>query len=132
MPARLFRSDPEGARATALAATLRSLNSVLAEPIEDCLALDADDRPCLEVRSPVDLEEDIALPGGHIFHRDLQWPWLEDDNARTPAERWGVATAHDRVLLCGAGARRGGGVSGIPGRSAAMALLEAGPKGDGS
>ena len=125
MPARLFRSDPDGARAAALAATLGSLNSVLAEPIEDCLALDTDGRPCLDVRSPVDLEDDIALPGGHIFHRDLQWPWLEDEAANTPAERWGVATAHDRVLLCGAGARRGGGVSGIPGRSAAMAVLEA-------
>ena len=124
MPARLFRDDPEGARAAALASTLRSLNSVLAEPIEDCLARDSDGQPCLEARSPVDLEDDVALPGGHIFHRDLQWPWLEDD-AQSPAQRWGVATADDRVLLCGAGARRGGGVSGIPGRSAAMALLEA-------
>ncbi len=127
MPARLFRDDPEGARAAALASTLGSLNSVLAEPIEDCLARDADGRPCLEARSPVDLEDDIALPGGHIFHRDLQWPWLEEE-AHSPAERWGVATADDRVLLCGAGARRGGGVSGIPGRSAAMALLEEAPR----
>ena len=36
---------------------------------------------------------------------------------------WGVETAHRRILLCGAGARRGGGVSGIPGRNAAMAVL---------
>jgi len=127
MPARLFRDDPEGARTAALASTLRSLNSVLAEPIEDCLARDADGRPCLETRSPVDLEDDIALPGGHIFHRDLQWPWLEEA-APSPAQRWGVATADARVLLCGAGARRGGGVSGIPGRSAAMALLESTPR----
>ena len=42
----------------------------------------------------------------------------------TPAQRWGVATDHDRVLLCGAGARRGGGVSGIAGQNAAMAALE--------
>ena len=124
MPARLFRDDPAGARAAALAATLGSLDSVLAEPVEDCLALDADGRPCIEARSPVDLENDIALPGGHIFHRDLQWPWLESGIGRTPADRWGVATAHDRVLLCGAGARRGGGVSGIPGRSAALAVLD--------
>jgi phytoene dehydrogenase-like protein len=130
MPARLFRADPEGAREAALAATLRSLNSALAEPIEDCLAPDADGRLCLEVRTPVDLEQEIGLPGGHIFHRDLQWPWLEDEEAEgaaTPAARWGVATAHQRVLLCGAGARRGGGVSGIPGRSAAMAVLESTP-----
>ena len=126
MPARLFRHDPDGAREAALEATLRSLDSVLAEPVEECLALDGDGRPCLEVRSPVDLEADVGLPGGHIFHRDLQWPWREDDDApASAAERWGVATGHDRVLLCGAGARRGGGVSGIPGRSAAMAVLDA-------
>ena len=126
MPARLFREDPDGAREAALAATLRSLDAVLAEPVEDCLALDADGAPCLEVRSPVDLEKDVRLPGGHIFHRDLAWPWAEtadEADAARPAARWGVATPDDRVLLCGAGARRGGGVSGIPGRSAAMALL---------
>jgi len=35
-----------------------------------------------------------------------------------------VETAHPRVLLCGAGAVRGGGVSGVPGHNAAMAVLE--------
>ena len=98
------------------------LNSVLAEPIEDCLARDAHGDPCLEARSPVDLEDDLGLHGGHIFHRDLSWPWGEPDDG-SAASRWGVATGLDRVLLCGAGARRGGGVSAIPGRSAAMALL---------
>jgi phytoene dehydrogenase-like protein len=122
MPARLFRTDPDGARDRALAATLASLNSVLAEPIEDVLALDADGVPCLEVRTPVDLEGDVGLPGGHIFHRDLSWPFAESDD---DAGRWGVETAHPRVLLAGAGARRGGGVSGIPGRAAAMAVLSA-------
>ena len=124
MPARLFRADPREHGPQRSRATLRSLDSVLAEPIEDCLARDADGRPCLEARSPVDLEDDIALPGGHIFHRDLQWPSLEDEEGA--GRRWGVATAHDRVLLCGAGARRGGGVSGIPGHNAAMAVLGAG------
>ncbi|MCL3860323.1 NAD(P)/FAD-dependent oxidoreductase [Actinotalea sp. K2] len=125
MPARLFREDPVGARDAALTATLRSLDSVLAEPIEDCLALDQDGRPCVEARSPVDLEGDVGLPGGHIFHRDLAWPWAEPGQGHDGglAARWGVSTAHERVLLCGAGARRGGGVSGIPGRSAAMAVI---------
>jgi len=36
---------------------------------------------------------------------------------------WGVETQWDNVLLCGAGARRGGGVSGIPGHNAAMKVL---------
>lgn len=123
MPARLFAADPDGARERALAATLRSIDSVLAEPLEDCLARDASGAPCLEVRSPVDLEADVGLPGGHIFHRDLAWPWAErDDEVGT----WGVETAHPRVLIAGAGARRGGGVSGIPGRAAAMAVLSEG------
>jgi len=34
-----------------------------------------------------------------------------------------VESGHERILLCGAGARRGGGVSGIPGHNAAMALM---------
>ncbi len=90
MPARLFRADPDGARERALAATLASLNSVLAEPIEDVLAVDADGAPCLEVRTPVDLEGDVGLPGGHIFHRDLSWPFAEDlveDRAGWPWRR---------------------------------------------
>ncbi len=120
MPARLFTADPVGARDAALAATLRSIDSVLAEPLVDCLARDASGAPCLEVRSPVDLEADVGLPGGHIFHRDLAWPWAErDDEVGT----WGVETDEPRVLLAGAGARRGGGVSAIPGRAAAMAVL---------
>ncbi len=122
MPARLFRGDNDGAREQALAATIRSLNSVLAEPIEDVLWRASSGRPCLEARTPVDLETDVGLPGGNIFHRDLRWPWAEDD---ADVGRWGVETAHPKVLLCGAGARRGGGVSGIPGRAAAMAVLAA-------
>ena len=120
MPARLFVDDPDGARARALTATIASLDSVLAEPIEDCLLADADGVPCLEVRSPVDLETDVALPGGHIFHRDLSWPWASTD---AEAGGWGVETAHPRVLLAGAGAVRGGGVSAIPGRAAAMVVV---------
>lgn len=122
MPARLFREDNETMRAQALAATLRSLESVLAEPIEDCLLRTPSGELCLEARTPVDLERDVGLPGGNIFHRDLAWPWAERPE---DVGRWGVETAYPQILLCGAGARRGGGVSGIPGRAAAMAVLAA-------
>lgn len=120
LPARLFRADNERAREEALAATLRSLDSVLGEPIASVLARDAAGNPCIEVKSPVDLEEAVGLPGGNIFHRSLQWPWAERDEE---VGTWGVETAHDRLLLAGAGARRGGGVSGIPGHNAARAIL---------
>jgi len=110
------------------AAVLRSLNSVLAEPIEDLLLTDAGGDPCIETKTTRDLEIALNLPGGNIFHGPLAWPFLEDDAPRsTPAERWGVQTPHPRILLCGAGARRGGGVSGIGGHNAAMAVLELWP-----
>ncbi|WP_327091336.1 NAD(P)/FAD-dependent oxidoreductase [Nonomuraea sp. NBC_01738] len=114
MPARLFRQDPEGARRAALRATFASVDQVLAEPLADCLLRAPDGSLCVEAKSPVDLEREAGLPGGHIFHRDLGWPY---------GQGWGVETGYPRLLLCGAGARRGGGVSGIPGHNAAMAVL---------
>jgi phytoene dehydrogenase-like protein len=122
MPARLFAADHGAARDAALAATIRSLDSVLAEPLEDCVLRDADGAPCIEVRTPVELERELRLPGGNIFHRDLAWPWAEHPEEEG---RWGTETDDPAIQLCGAGARRGGGVSGIPGRNAAMAVLRA-------
>ncbi|SDP08600.1 Phytoene dehydrogenase-related protein [Pedococcus dokdonensis] len=125
LPARLFRGTAEehdAVKDLALARTLESLNSVLAEPIQDVLLRDPSGDYCLEARTPVELEADLGLPGGNIFHRSLQWPWAE-----TEAEvgTWGVETPHDKVRIAGAGARRGGGVSGIPGHNSAMSVLKA-------
>ncbi|TPW75583.1 phytoene desaturase family protein [Schumannella soli] len=107
------------------AAVLASLNSVLAEPIEPLLLTDADGRPCVETKTTRDIERALAMPGGNIFHGPLSWPFASDDEPLdTPAQRWGVATAHERILLCGSGARRGGAVSGLGGHNAAMAVLE--------
>ena len=122
MPARLFAADPEAVREAALAGTLASLDSVLAEPIADCLMHEPDGRPCIEALSPADLESELRMPGGHIFHRDLSWPFAEHEEE---VGLWGVETDEPRIMLCGAGARRGGGVSAIPGRNAAMAVLAA-------
>ncbi|MFG2411400.1 phytoene desaturase family protein [Streptomyces goshikiensis] len=119
-PARLFEKDNQGVREVLLTGTLAQLDAHLAEPITECLALDADGRPCIEAKTPLDLERELRLPGGHIFHRDLSWPYGDG----TDGSRWGVETTHPNVLLCGAGAVRGGGVSGVPGHNAAMAVLE--------
>ena len=123
LPARLFAADNDAVREQALQATLRSLDSVLAEPILDCVWRDAHGRPCVEARTPLDLEAELGLPGGNIFHRDLAWPFAESDEE---VGTWGVETDDRGLLVCGAGARRGGGVSGIPGRNAAMAVLAEG------
>ncbi len=120
MPPTLF-GEPD-ARRRAVAHTLSSLDSVLAEPIADVIARAGDGSPCIETRSPLDLQASVGLPGGNIFHRSLQWPWAETaDDVGT----WGVETRHPRLTICGAGARRGGGVSGIPGHNAAQFALRA-------
>ncbi|THC48626.1 NAD(P)/FAD-dependent oxidoreductase [Streptomyces sp. A1499] len=117
-PARLFAEDNDAVRAELLESTLAQLDAHLAEPIADCLALDAEGRPCVEAKTPLDLERDLRLPGGHIFHGDLAFPYAQEG-----AGRWGAETRHANVFLCGAGAVRGGGVSGVPGHNAAMAAL---------
>lgn len=120
MPARLFTGDNDARRDEALAAVIRSLESVLAEPLDPILVRDGDGAPCIECRTPLDLERDLGLPGGNIFHRPLRWPWAE---APDEVGTWGVETAHPGVLVCGASARRGGGVSAIAGHNAARAVL---------
>lgn len=124
-PARLFDHDHDVVREQVLQAALASLQSVLAEPLTDCIARDAHGELCIEVMSPQDVEREAGLPGGQIFHGDLAWPWLPlGETPTTAAERWGVSTAYPSILLCGSGARRGGAVSGLGGHNAAMALLE--------
>jgi phytoene dehydrogenase-like protein len=120
MPGRLFTEAPESTKRAAVEATLASVNNVLAEPIQDCLAVDEAGAPCLEAHTPCDLEAELALPGGHIFHRDLTWPFAESE---AEIGRWGVETSDPNIWICGAGARRGGCVSGIPGHNAARAVL---------
>ncbi len=118
-------ADPDRLREDLTSAVLRSLNSVLAEPIQDVLMEDASGRLCIEAKTTQDLERTLGMTAGNIFHGALSWPFVEDDDPLdTPARRWGVATAHDRIMLCGSGSRRGGAVSGLGGHSAAMAVLE--------
>ena len=111
-PASLFDRDHAAAKAAALTSAFASLNEYLVEPIEEVIA-------AIEVKTPLEIEAAISLPRGNIFHRDLQFPFRED--ASGPA--WGVETDDPRIFICGAGAVRGGGVSGIPGHNAAMAVL---------
>jgi phytoene dehydrogenase-like protein len=118
-------ADPDAMRDTLTAAVLNSLNSVLAEPIADVVMRDSAGHDCIETKTTVDLERTLGMTAGNIFHGALSWPFAEDDAPLdTPARRWGVATTHDRLLLCGSGSRRGGAVSGIGGHNAAMAVLQ--------
>lgn len=120
-PAALFDNDPEGAKSAAKIAALESLNQYLAEPIESVLAVCNDGSLAIEAKSPLDLEQDLGLPRGNIFHRDLDFPFI--DGSETTQLKWGSETSEKHIFLAGAGARRGGGVSGIAGHNAAMAAL---------
>jgi phytoene dehydrogenase-like protein len=118
-PAELFEKDNNEAKKLAAKRCLDALNSYLLDPIESVLAVNSDGSLCIEVKSPLDLERDVRLPGGNIFHRDLSFPFKEEGDE----QMWGVETDDPRIFICGAGAQRGGGVSGIPGHNAAMAVL---------
>lgn len=119
-PAKLFEKKPSEVKEIAKERALAALNQYLEEPIQNHLAKDSNGDLCIEIKSPLDLEQEIALPRGNIFHKDLSFPFKDDDSTT----KWGVETNHPRVFLCGAGAIRGGGVSGIAGHNAAMAVLE--------
>ena len=119
-PASLFDEDHDDKKSEVTKRILAGLNKYLAEPIEELLLTDSEGKLCLEVKTPQELEREIDLPRGNIFHGDLAWPWLTEKDVR----KWGVETTHDRVFIAGAGAIRGGGVSGIAGHNAAMAALE--------
>lgn len=126
VPDRLITDENNDARRAELqAAVLRSLNSVLGEPIEPLIMTAPDGSPCIETKTTLDIERAVGMPRGNIFHGGLDWPFVEDGTPLdSPARRWGVATRDERILLCGSGARRGGAVSAIGGHNAAMAVLE--------
>ena len=119
-PAKLFEADHDAVKAEIVAKLLAQMNEYLEDPIEECLAVAKDGSLCIEAKTPQELERDVSLPLGNIFHKDLSWPFREDDEPVS----WGVETEIANLFLIGAGAIRGGGVSGIPGHNGAMAVLE--------
>ncbi len=120
-PWSLFATDNDTMRAQAQARFLAGMNRWLAEPLEDCLALARDGSPCIESKTPVDLDESLGLYHGNIFQTALTFPFASDP---AQAGTWGVETEFENVFYCGSSAQRGGAVSGIPGHNAAKKVLE--------
>lgn len=121
VPYRLFKQDAAARRTQLLKSYLEEINQWLAEPIEDCIAEDANGKPCIEIKIPQDLEHELALNQGNIFHAALSWFFTDDAEL---AGSWGVETAYERIYRCGASALRGGAVSGIPGHNAARRIFD--------
>ncbi len=120
LPYRLFTTDNERTKQEVVRRFFSGINEYLTEPLEDCFARDAQGNLCLEAKSAWDLEQELNMPMGNIFHNALSWFFAETESE---VGTWGVETPWDRVFLCGSSAKRGGAVSGIPGRNAAMAVL---------
>ena len=121
MPYRLFDNDEHDKRKTeVLDSYLAGLDRICAEPFMDCVAHDREGNPCIEIKSPQDLEREVGLDLGNIFHNSLSWFFTDEEQE---VGRWGVETHHPRIYRAGSSATRGGAVSGIPGRCAAKSIL---------
>jgi len=80
-----------------------------------------------QVLTPLDLERTYGLTEGNIFHGDLR---LEQLFFMRPVPGWAqYRTPIHGLYLCGAGAHPGGGVTGAPGRNAALQALRDWKKG---
>lgn len=73
------------------------------------------------ILSPLDLEREYGLLGGDIFHGALGLDQLF--SARPLLGQADYRGALPGLYLCGAGTHPGGGVTGLPGRNAARAIL---------
>ena len=108
-PHQLSDGDWDGRRAEIGKLILDAI-AVHAPDVHDCV-------DHVQVLGPPDIELQMGLTGGHIFHGDVlpDQMWDRRLEARTPIEG---------LYLCGASTHPGGSVIALNGRNAAMALLE--------
>ncbi|KAJ4851464.1 hypothetical protein Tsubulata_014133 [Turnera subulata] len=75
-----------------------------------------------DMLTPPDLEREIGLTGGNIFHGAMG---LDSLFLMRPVKGWSnYRTPIQGLYLCGSGAHPGGGVMGAPGRNAAHVVLQ--------
>ena len=74
-----------------------------------------------QIKSPLDIERDLNMVGGDIFHGALH---LDQFYSLRPLPGYAdYKMPVDGVYLCGSVAHPGGGVSGLPGRNAAASII---------
>ncbi|KAL3849700.1 hypothetical protein ACJIZ3_011582 [Penstemon smallii] len=75
-----------------------------------------------DMLTPPDLEREIGLTGGNIFHGAMG---LDSLFLMRPVKGWSnYRTPLQGLYLCGSGAHPGGGVMGAPGRNAAQVVIQ--------
>jgi phytoene dehydrogenase-like protein len=111
-PYKLRRGDWDS-RAEEFANVVIDRLSVYAPNVRD-LIVDA------QVITPLDLEQEFGLSGGHIHHGEQT---LDQFFTFRPLIGWAqYRTPLKRLYLCGAGTHPGGGVTGLPGANAAREI----------
>ena len=75
-----------------------------------------------QVKSPLDIERDLGMVGGDIFHGNLHLDQLF--SLRPIAGHADYRMPVEGLYLCGSGAHPGGGVSGLPGRNCAAEIVK--------
>ncbi|HET7699146.1 MAG TPA: NAD(P)/FAD-dependent oxidoreductase [Vicinamibacterales bacterium] len=79
-----------------------------------------------QVITPLALEQEFGLTGGHIHHGELA---LDQLFTMRPTLGWAsYRTPIDGLFLCGSGTHPGGGLTGAPGRNAAREVLKSAPR----
>ena len=75
-----------------------------------------------KVLTPVDLEDEYGLTGGHPFHAEASLDQFFVWRPLLGHARYRLAL--ERLYLCGSGAHPGGGITGGPGQNAAREILK--------
>jgi phytoene dehydrogenase-like protein len=75
-----------------------------------------------ELRTPLDLEREFNVSGGHWHHGALAFDQFFFTRPVPQAAKY--ATPLPGLYLCGAGSHPGGGVAGVAGQNAARKVLE--------
>jgi phytoene dehydrogenase-like protein len=105
---------------------LRARSQEVARAVIDTLAEYAPDLPGLvvgaQVLTPVDLEREYSLSGGHLLHGEQA---LDQLFAFRPLVGWAqYRSPIARLYLCGSGTHPGGAITGAPGANASREILE--------
>jgi phytoene dehydrogenase-like protein len=104
----------DAARAEFEAATLRVIERYIPDIADRIIAS--------ELLTPLDIEQQFHITGGHWHHGELTLDQFFFVRPVCGAAQYRMPV--DGLYLCGAGAHPGGGVSGAAGRNAARAILK--------
>ncbi|MEM9621967.1 MAG: NAD(P)-dependent oxidoreductase, partial [Pseudomonadota bacterium] len=74
-----------------------------------------------QIKTPLDIERDLGMVGGDIFHGALHLDQLYSLRPVAGYAAYRMPVTH--LYLCGSGAHPGGGVTGLPGHHAARQIL---------